>query len=57
MQEYPNLFQVRDELLIGVGVWVCPECKSVHDRDVNAALNIRDEGLRLLKEQKNNDKK
>ena len=49
-------YQYKD-LGIGVGVWVCPECKTVHDRDVNAALNIRDEGLRLLKEQKNNDKK
>ncbi|MEU6380927.1 RNA-guided endonuclease TnpB family protein [Streptomyces sp. NPDC046909] len=28
--------------------WTCAECGVLHDRDVNAAVNLRDEGMRLL---------
>jgi putative transposase len=28
--------------------WTCPECQTVHDRDLNAAKNILEEGINIL---------
>ena len=28
--------------------WVCPRCNSQHDRDINASINIRNQGLKEL---------
>jgi len=28
--------------------WICPDCNQIHDRDINAAKNIKEAGLALL---------
>ncbi len=35
-------------LPLDIRSWKCEYCQTIHDRDINAAINIRDEGLRIL---------
>ena len=37
---------VVDSLPLHIREWACPKCNKYHDRDVNAALNILDKGLK-----------
>ena len=39
---------VLEELSLSTRTWECPVCHAVHDRDRNAAKNIKMEGMRML---------
>ncbi|MDR6222425.1 transposase [Methanococcoides alaskense] len=31
----------KNDMTLAVREWECPECNSIHDRDINAAINIK----------------
>ena len=39
---------VNKKLKLSDRQWICPDCGEIIERDYNAALNIRDEGVRLI---------
>ncbi len=46
-----NCGHKKTDLTLNDRVYVCTECGYENDRDINAAMNILDEGLRIYKEQ------
>jgi putative transposase len=38
----------NDKLTLGDRTWTCPHCGTELDRDINAAINIKNEGCRIL---------
>ena len=37
--------QVKD---LSIRKWICPHCGVKHDRDINAAINIKNEGIKIF---------
>ncbi|MDE0481720.1 MAG: RNA-guided endonuclease TnpB family protein [Candidatus Poribacteria bacterium] len=40
-----NCGHTNDNLTLSDRQWICPTCKTEHDRDINAAINIKQAGL------------
>ena len=38
----------KTDLTLNQRHWICPECRKNHDRDYNAAINIKKEGIRIV---------
>src|ERR1700693_6092186 len=38
---------IKEDLTLDVREWICEQCDVIHERGLNASLNIRDEALRL----------
>ena len=50
-----NCGWIKEDLTLKDREWVCQNCGVVHDRDHNAAQNIKKQGVNLLENQENKD--
>ncbi|MDA8053533.1 MAG: RNA-guided endonuclease TnpB family protein, partial [Deltaproteobacteria bacterium] len=39
---------IKDDLKLPTRFWYCPKCNAVHDRDINAGINLFLEGIKLM---------
>jgi putative transposase len=39
---------IKEDLTLKEREWACPNCNSIHDRDFNASINIKKQGLKIL---------
>lgn len=39
---------INEALTLNDRIWTCPKCNTDHDRDVTAAINIKEEGLKQI---------
>jgi putative transposase len=42
---------VKKDLTLDERDWVCPKCQTHHHRDINAAVNLKNYGIKTLLEQ------
>ena len=39
---------IKSDLTLGTRAWTCPNCNAIHDRDINAAINIQKSAWNIL---------
>jgi putative transposase len=40
----------KEDLTLAIREWTCPKCRTKHDRDINASINILNEAIRINNE-------